>query len=33
MDVVNAISSLETDGRDRPRDDVVIERVAVADGS
>jgi peptidyl-prolyl cis-trans isomerase B (cyclophilin B) len=33
MDVVDAISSLETDGRDRPRDDVVIERVAVADGS
>ncbi|HKB95072.1 MAG TPA: peptidylprolyl isomerase [Gaiellaceae bacterium] len=27
MDVVDAISSLETDGRDRPRSDVVIERV------
>jgi len=27
MDVVNAISALETDGRDRPREDVVIERV------
>ena len=27
MDVVDAISSLETDARDRPRDDVVIERV------
>src|SRR4051794_16936467 len=29
MDVVNAISALETDARDRPRQDVVIERVAV----
>jgi peptidyl-prolyl cis-trans isomerase B (cyclophilin B) len=27
MDVVDAISSVETDARDRPRDDVVIERV------
>jgi peptidyl-prolyl cis-trans isomerase B (cyclophilin B) len=27
MEVVNAISALETDGRDRPREDVVIERV------
>ena len=27
MDVVDAISALETDARDRPRDDVVIERV------
>src|SRR5437016_3265441 len=27
MDVVNAISELETDARDRPRTDVVIERV------
>src|SRR5579871_5391908 len=26
MDVVNAISALETDARDRPREDVVIER-------
>ena len=30
MDVVDAISALETDARDRPRDDVVIERVDVA---
>jgi len=30
MDVVDAISSLETDARDRPRTDVVIERVDVA---
>ena len=30
MDVVDAISSLETDARDRPREDVVIERVALA---
>src|SRR3954447_12105120 len=29
MDVVDAISALETDARDRPRQDVVIERVAV----
>ena len=29
MDVVDAISELETDARDRPRQDVVIERVAV----
>jgi cyclophilin family peptidyl-prolyl cis-trans isomerase len=27
MDVVNTISDLETDARDRPRTDVVIERV------
>ena len=27
MDVVDSISALQTDGRDRPRDDVVIERV------
>jgi peptidyl-prolyl cis-trans isomerase B (cyclophilin B) len=27
MDVVDAISALETDARDRPRDDVIIERV------
>ncbi len=27
MDVVDTISALETDGRDRPREDVVIERV------
>src|SRR5579859_2743358 len=29
MDVVAVISDLETDARDRPRDNVVIERVAV----
>ena len=29
MDVVDAISGLETDARDRPRNDVVIERVDV----
>jgi peptidyl-prolyl cis-trans isomerase B (cyclophilin B) len=29
MDVVDAISGLETDARDRPRDDVLIERVDV----
>jgi peptidyl-prolyl cis-trans isomerase B (cyclophilin B) len=29
MDVVDAISALETDARDRPRTDVVIERVEV----
>ena len=29
MDVVDTISALETDARDRPREDVVIERVAV----
>ena len=27
MDVVDAISALDTDGRDRPRQDVVIERI------
>ena len=27
MDVINAISALDTDARDRPRQDVVIERV------
>jgi len=31
MDVVDAISSVETDVRDRPREDVVIERVALDD--
>ena len=30
MDVVDAISALDTDGRDRPRRDVVIERVELA---
>jgi peptidyl-prolyl cis-trans isomerase B (cyclophilin B) len=29
MEVVDTISALETDARDRPRDDVVIERVDV----
>jgi cyclophilin family peptidyl-prolyl cis-trans isomerase len=29
MDVVDTISDLETDGRDRPHEDVVIERVDV----
>jgi peptidyl-prolyl cis-trans isomerase B (cyclophilin B) len=29
MDVVDTISALETDARDRPRDDVVIDRVDV----
>jgi hypothetical protein len=31
MDVVNAISALDTDARDRPRQDVVIERVELAE--
>ena len=30
MDVVDAISALETDARDRPRSDVVIERVELS---
>jgi len=30
MDVVDTISDLDTDARDRPREDVVIERVDVA---
>jgi cyclophilin family peptidyl-prolyl cis-trans isomerase len=30
MDVVNEISALDTDGRDRPHTDVVIERVELA---
>jgi peptidyl-prolyl cis-trans isomerase B (cyclophilin B) len=30
MDVVNTISALETDARDRPSTDVVIERVDLA---
>jgi cyclophilin family peptidyl-prolyl cis-trans isomerase len=29
MEVVDAISALDTDARDRPRDNVVIERVSV----
>jgi len=31
MDVVDTISGLETDARDRPREDVVIERVDLGD--
>jgi cyclophilin family peptidyl-prolyl cis-trans isomerase len=31
MDVVDAISNVETDARDRPRDEVRIESVALAD--
>ena len=31
MDVVDAISAVETDARDKPHDDVVIERVELAD--
>jgi cyclophilin family peptidyl-prolyl cis-trans isomerase len=31
MDVVDEISELDTDARDRPRQDVVIERVVVGD--
>jgi cyclophilin family peptidyl-prolyl cis-trans isomerase len=30
MDVVDAIEAVETDARDKPRDDAVIERVAVS---
>src|SRR6201994_2183365 len=30
MDVVDTISALETDARDRPREDVVIERVELS---
>jgi cyclophilin family peptidyl-prolyl cis-trans isomerase len=30
MDAVDSISATDTDGRDRPREDVVIERVEVA---
>ncbi len=33
MDVVDAISALETDGRDRPQQDVAIERIDVAYGT
>ena len=29
MDIVDAISEVDTDAQDKPRDDVVIERVAV----
>jgi peptidyl-prolyl cis-trans isomerase B (cyclophilin B) len=31
MDVVDAISDVETDARDKPREDVVIERVELTD--
>ncbi len=31
MEVVDAISDVETDARDKPREDVVIERVELAD--
>ncbi len=31
MDVVDSISGLDTDARDRPRDDVTIESVSVAE--
>ena len=31
MDVVDAISQVDVDARDKPREDVVIERVEVAD--
>ncbi len=31
MDVVDAISEVERDGRDKPREDVVIERVELGD--
>jgi len=31
MDVVDEISNVERDARDRPREDVVIERVELAD--
>jgi hypothetical protein len=30
MDVVDAISAVETDARDRPRQDVTIQRVELA---
>ena len=32
MDVVDAISGLETDASDRPRDEVTIQRVELAEG-
>jgi cyclophilin family peptidyl-prolyl cis-trans isomerase len=31
MDVVDAISQVETDAQDKPREPVVIERVELAD--
>jgi peptidyl-prolyl cis-trans isomerase B (cyclophilin B) len=31
MEVVDAISEVERDGRDRPREDVTIERVRLSD--
>ena len=33
MDVVESISGLDTDARDRPRDDVTIESVSVVEGA
>ncbi len=33
MDVVDAISAVDRDGRDKPRQDVVIERVELADSA
>src|SRR6516165_6388004 len=33
MDVVDSISQLDRDGRDRPRDEVTIESVAVVEGA
>jgi peptidyl-prolyl cis-trans isomerase B (cyclophilin B) len=33
MDVVDAIEQVETDGRDKPREDVVIERVELGDST
>ena len=33
MDVVDAISELPRDARDKPNDDVVIESVSVTNGS
>jgi hypothetical protein len=32
MDVVDVISQVDRDARDRPRDDVRIESVAIAEG-
>jgi peptidyl-prolyl cis-trans isomerase B (cyclophilin B) len=33
MDVVDAISALDTDARDRPREDVVMESVAIGEAA
>jgi hypothetical protein len=32
MEVVDAISQVPTDARDKPREDVAIERVTVSEG-